>query len=123
MKYKEIRIYPSVWTMDVIISNSEKDLKNISEKRYGIFDDPIMFNQCCSIHSEKKGELNCEKRVVLSLKSLKDKKTIVHELIHAIWHISEYVGYEMSYNTQEWQAVLFEYLYDEILKNNYVDYK
>ena len=57
------------------------------------------------------------------LKNLNDKKVVVHELIHALWHIADYIGYKLTYETQEWQAILFEYLYSEVLdKNGYTEY-
>lgn len=124
MKIKEIRVYPSIWYLDVIVADNQKDLDYISKKRYGIKDDPILPNECSSIDSSKKSELKGERRVVISIKSLDDVETIVHELIYAIWHLARYIGYEIDYDTQEWQAVLYEYLYKEALdKNGYVKYK
>lgn len=124
MKIKTIRIYPSVWTLDVILSSKKKEYEIISQKRYGLVNDNINFNECNSIDTGKDCELKGRRIIVVSFKNLKDKSTIVHELIHVLWHASQYIGYSMTYDSQEWQALLFEYLYKEVLdKNGYKDYE
>ena len=116
MKYKEIKLQPSLWTLDVIVGGSQKKVNKFCKKRYGINDYVDSENdECSEVTTHKKSELKGKRRIVIIIKSLKDKRAVVHELIHAMWMFAKAIGYDMNYDTQEWQAVLFEYLYDEIL--------
>lgn len=122
MKLKTIRIYPSEWDLDVIVGGTKKDLENISKKRYGLTYDFPVHNECTSIDSSKDSELKGRRGVVIILKSF-NKAIIVHEIIHAIWHLSMYIGLEICYESNEWQALLAEYLFDEITnKEGYKTY-
>jgi predicted SprT family Zn-dependent metalloprotease len=47
-----------------------------------------------------------------------DNKVIAHELIHVMWHFAEECNLEMNYNSQEWQAILFEYLFTQCQFDN-----
>ena len=115
MKFKEIKIQPSLWTLDVIVGGSQKKVNKFCKKRYGINDYAEAKNECSIVDTHKKSQLKGARRIVIIMESLKDKRCVVHELIHAMWMLAKGIGYEMNYNTQEWQAVLFEYLYAEIL--------
>ena len=124
MKLKVIRIYPSVWDLDVIVGGTQKELEEISKKRYGLTYNFLQHNECTSIDSAINSELKGRRGVVVTIKNTTDKLTIVHEIVHAIWHIADYIGYKITYDTQEWQAILFEYIFDEITKKEgYQDYK
>ena len=116
MKFKEIKIQPSLWTLDVIVGGSQKKVNKLCKKRYGIGDYmDSEKDECSEVQTHKKSELKGERRIVIIIASLKDKRAVVHELIHAMWMFAKAIGYEMNYNTQEWQAVLYEYLFHEIL--------
>lgn len=117
MKTKTIRIYPSIWEMDIVIGGTKKQLETYSEQRYGLKEDPITHNECITITSSKESELKGKTQFCICLKSLKDKGILVHEIVHLIWHIGESIGYKIVYDSQEWQAVLFEYIYNEILNH------
>ena len=123
MKTKTIRIYPSDWELDIIIGGTKKQLENYSEQRYGLKDDPITHNECNTIASSKESELKGKTQFCICLKSLQNKGIVVHEIVHVIWHIGESIGYKIVYDSQEWQAILFEYIFNEIVKaDGYKEY-
>lgn len=113
--FKEISIQPSKWHLDIIVCKDKKETEQFYKDRYGIPDPEVGENECASIDSAKKGQLKGEHRIVIHLMSLSNKSIIVHELIHALWYTSKAIGYEMNYDSQEWQAVLFEYLFREVI--------
>ena len=103
-----------MWHLDVIVSKNIQLVNRFCKHRYGINDYWDGKNECCTVQSGKDSEVKGHKRIVIVLESLNDKGIIVHELIHAIWYASKQIGYEMNYDSQEWQAVLFEYLFTEV---------
>ncbi len=111
--FKEIKIHPSEWHLDIIVSKNKKEINEFFKKRYGIDDYYDAPNECASVDSGKDSLLKHEKRFAILLETLSNKGVIVHELIHALWHLTKRIGLEMNYDTQEWQAVLYEYLYVE----------
>lgn len=116
IKYKEIPLLPSNWTLDIIESRKHEDeFINFMHKRYGI---PVVdmererfLNTCGAIDSGTKSQLKGETRIVVVVRDVKDMPVLVHELVHAMWHAAKCIGYEMRYESQEWQAVLYEYMY------------
>lgn len=114
--FKEISIQPSIWHLDVIVSKNTRSVNKFCKQRYGIDDYWDGINECSTVQSDKDSQLKGDKRLVIMLESLNNKGVIVHELIHALWHASKAIGYEMNDDSQEWQAVLFEYLFTEVCK-------
>lgn len=122
IKFKEIPLLPSNWTLDVIVSaKDDPHFRQFIHKRYGI---PIVdlerdknLNTCNTIDSGSDSILQGETRIVVILRSLKNKEIVVHELIHALWHAARCIGYEMTVDTQEWQAVMYEYMYVQTLSS------
>ncbi len=114
--FKEIKIQPSEWHLDIVVCKNKKEINQFFKKRYGIDDYYDKPNECASLDSGIDSLLKCEKRVAILLETLSNKGVIVHELIHALWHITKRIGYEMNYDSQEWQAILFEYLFTEVCK-------
>ena len=103
MKYKEIKLQPSLWTLDVITGGTLKKVNKFCKKRYGINDYvESEKDECSEVATHKKSDLKGERRIVIIIKSLKDKRAVVHELIHAIWMFAKVIGYDMNYDTQEW---------------------
>lgn len=125
MKFKEIKILPSLWTLDVLIVEDEKDAIKFQVERYGIrkrhVDTEKNINSVTTMVSSKKSILKGETRIILILENLQCLKTIVHELVHVLWHFGRETGSEITFHSQEWQAILMEYLFDQVLKENYTE--
>lgn len=111
MKMKEIRIRPANWTLDLIICNDQAKLDTFLDERYSVQKLVSSLNVTTNLRLRSTGEM----RIVIALEKM-DYYILVHELVHAMWMIGKHVGYEMNYDTQEWQAVLFEYLYKECVR-------
>lgn len=122
--FKEIKIQPSVWHLDIIVCANPEKIGKFLNKRYGIpihelYDKHIL--DCTTVIEGMKGsDIGEEKRVVVTLAS-KDIVTLVHELVHVLWHASSQIGFEMEWESQEWQALLFENLFIEA--KNFKSYK
>ncbi len=131
IKFKNIRLYPSIQTVDVWIVNDIENLPYAFEKRYGanmeyyhneindIAQSSIAYVQ--NISGTKNSESNAM-NIVAVFFDLKPEY-IVHESIHIIAHASELVGIEFNNKTDEWLACLAEYLFIEISDiKTYIDY-
>lgn len=117
IKLKEIPLLPSHWMLDIVESRKEtKELHNFLKKRYAIPQHELdaleqMIDMCTWVKSSKKSVLKGEKRILIIVSDLRKTNVLVHELVHALWYTAKLVGYEMDHDSQEWQAVLYEYLY------------
>lgn len=126
MRLKEIRIQPSNWMLDVYLYTDIEEFDNPElhehfSKRYGASADyyrewltdgtgPGSF--VTNIGSTNESELNGHNRIVMTYSG--EDNVLVHELLHVLWRYAKLSGCEMNYDTQEWQAILFEYLYDQV---------
>jgi len=123
VKFKSIRAEPSEWELHILIS---KDIAvaDVMHKKYGAskeyYQDDLdgKVGCCMTISSTKDSEQKGKTVVVIYIRE-KSPNIIVHELIHAMWHLTDRIGYEMSYHSQEWQAILFEHLYKEAMADDY----
>lgn len=124
MKIKEVSFPPSTWKMDVYVYQEIKEFEQESiakffSNRYGssvdhykewLEEDAGPF--VAHISSTKESELKGYTRIVLFHDG--SDITIVHELTHALWRYAKLSGCEMNYKSQEWQAILMEYLFKEV---------
>lgn len=125
MKFKQITLHPSEHTLDVIITDdaSDEQITDFIVNKYKVerlhWNDDPFFDYVCNIHYGEKHKLKRAKRILMVLKSMDDEVTLVHELIHVLWYAAKRIGYEMTFETQEWQAILYEYLFKEVKKDNF----
>lgn len=119
IKFKEIPLTPSLWTLDVIIGKDREEVMKFTMDRYDMkeseFVDAQLINTVSWLKSGKKSILKGEQRIVLTLGSL-NERILVHELVHVLWYYGDRTGSEITVDTQEWQAIFFEWLYVECLK-------
>lgn len=117
---KVVDLHPfNEWKLDVFVGGGYKQLNEIFKTRYGLEYDGND-NCVCSIESGIDSELKGHKRIVMRLQSF-DTAIMVHELLHVLWHGSRWIGYEMKYDSQEWQACMIEYLYVQCKDRNTYD--
>lgn len=125
MRFKEIRLFPSVWKVDVILAedSTPEDIVKFMGKRYGIpehlCEAETIIDSVTSLTSSADSQLKGHKRILMVLQDVTDHATLVHELIHVMWHASKFIGLNMNPDSQEWQALFIEYLFTETLKENY----
>jgi hypothetical protein len=120
---KVVDLHPfSEWKLDVFIGGSDSQLNDIFKYRYGVDYDGTE-NCVYTIDSDMQSELKGHTRIVMRVQSF-DTSIMVHELLHVLWHASKCIGFEMNYGTQEWQACMFEYLFDQCRdKKTYTEIK
>jgi hypothetical protein len=121
MKFKEIRLYPSVFTLDVYVVDDASKLTDLFEERYGADEDFILTlhtNLCLSFDTDVNSELKGNRVFVIIFDEIRPN-IVSHELIHLMWQLSEVIGIELNTHSQEWQALFMEYLTSEILKDDY----
>lgn len=121
IKYKEIRVYPSDFIMDVVEAPKEdsKEMIEFLKERYSIntdefFDSHQTWDFCATIEPGTKNKVKNQIRVLLCVDNLDRADIVVHELVHALYRISDFLQLEVHYDSQEWQAVLMEFLFKEI---------
>ena len=119
----EIKLLPSQFTLDVY-KGSLKGIPKAFSKKYGgkkssylDLTEPGYDAFVVDIHSTKDSTIGVDTRIVLVLdENNYSDVLLVHELIHVLWHYARIVGLNMSYESQEWQAITFEYLFEEVSK-------
>jgi hypothetical protein len=75
---------------------------------------------CASYDKPQKGsQREGLKTIIIKLDHLKNRGTIVHELTHALFHLSKYTSQEVTIESQEWVAMWMEKMFNEICKPNY----
>ncbi len=119
-KLRTIKMNPTGFAVDVWKATDIDDLSKCFEKRYGknkeYYKDTINYDCCMTISSKQKSELKGKTRIVVVI--LHDKPHIVvHELFHALFHLSNVSGAEIKYKSQEWGASMIERLYKKAQKN------
>ena len=110
--FKEIPLYPTNYTLDVIVTqNKAKAIKFMKPElcRYQVLD------TVRTIASGNGSVLKGEIRIVLILETF-DPAILVHELVHVLYRLSDRTGIELNQDSQEWQAIAMERLYNEALE-------
>ncbi len=124
MYTKTIPLLPTHFYLDVVITKSTKKAIKYQHDKYGIplhilESEPQQINTVAVIESGKRIKVGGTTRIVIILHSFKPA-TLMHELIHVLWKTSKLSGVELTYRTQEWQALFLEQLYLQITdKSNY----
>lgn len=118
---KEVALYPSLWAVDVWVCDNPNQIAKAFHKRYGASVDYYLEenypNRCIVISSTESSELKGRSQIILQVENF-DMSVIVHELVHVMWAYAKQCGLEMNYKSQEWQAITFEYLYNECQPNS-----
>jgi len=127
IKHKEIKLLPTLFSLDVYIVGekykhnriSEKDRKVIASifvQKYGHgyeywHEQTNSVNEVFQVTGATKSEHGNTKRIVMVINP--HIPTLVHEIIHVLWYLSKYSGLDMDFNSQEWQACMAEYIFTE----------
>lgn len=117
MKFKRIRLYPTLFNLEVWVGKN--DTAALFSKYYGAsveyYEREMTSSNYVVVINSKRTKY---KTIVMQLSSL-NKSIIVHESYHVLKEVSNITGLEMD--NQEWCAYFLEYLFDEIIKNNYTE--
>ena len=111
--YKEVKLDPTHFCLDVWVCNSINLLSKYFNKQYGesveYYKSNVDKNQVCNIVSKTKSILKGEKRIVMNIYNW-NNDIIVHESSHVVFHIAEICGLSIDYNSQEWFCYMLEYI-------------
>lgn len=116
--FKEIELSPTDLVLDVYYGK-QKHFAKESTKRYG-FDinadsrkDYIAY--VTDVWGKRKSEIGKRFRILLYLPVNNYKESIlVHELIHILHHLCQNSGISVNYESQEWEALMTEHLFEKI---------
>lgn len=128
IKFKEIRLYPTEFYLHAYIIGDRDNHGKISDKhrralslifckKYG-GDFESHYEQLndtdfvIKVHPTEKSESNGHIKIVTVLSP--NLNTLVHEVIHILWYIGDTANLDMCYKSQEWQALLAEYIFKEL---------
>lgn len=124
IQLKVLDIEPGGYKLDLWkCKDNEKSIKQLAKafsKRYGASEEYYLNdhtpNYCSMFDSTKKSKLKGKVRIVVVYDGR--LKCLLHELIHVIWEYGKKSGSgsEMNYQSQEWQAILYESLYTQAIK-------
>jgi hypothetical protein len=120
-KFKTIQLHPTHFECDVWVTEISPKLVQLFKKRYGLRKKDIIItneNECSIVYSSDKSDLKGEIRILLILSEL-EAGLIIHESYHILKHLCKLTGVTTDYHSQEWSAYFLEYIYKEIVKNNY----
>ena len=128
IRFKEIKLLPTEFNLHAyvvgdryshsIISNKDRRLlADVFHKRYGAeseyyYSDLDRVDSVQTLNTTVKSESKGSTTIVMVISPY--LKSLVHELIHVLWHLSHTSGLDMDYNSQEWQACMYEYLFTEL---------
>ena len=126
IKLRNIKMIPMGFSVDVWKGKNVNELAKCFQKRYGREADYYLeriYTDCClTIHSKKKAELKGRSVVVVVI-MIDKPHVIVHELYHALFHLSRLTGAEIKYNAQEWGARMLERLFKKSCQNEkFIEY-
>lgn len=117
--FKEIPLYPTNYTLDVIVTQNKAKAIKFMKHRYHVKKHKLKRYQVLdtvrTIASGHESILKGEIRIVLILETF-DPAILVHELVHVLYRLSDRTGIELNQDSQEWQAIAMERLYNEALE-------
>ena len=120
--FKTIRLEPSEWDLDVVVTEDLEQYLEFCSKRYGLKDYLKEREEgpwVATFETEKGTELDGEKRILMKLENLKDRGVMVHEMTHVLFHFQEATGVEINTNSQEWIAMFNERIWNELCRPTY----
>jgi len=123
IKFKTFKLYPSEFSLDIWIGEVS-EITPYYLDFYGFInpsceDRKIENNECAIIYAGHGSKAKGEKRIVIKLESLSNLGIVVHEAIHALFDYSKLIGTKLEHDTTEWNALMGEYIFNEIMKDNY----
>jgi len=116
----EVPILPSEWVLDVYVGLNE-NIPGEFIHRYGgsacEYSDLAVGSKMfvTDVRSTIDSVIGGDTRIVLCIEgdSYSDK-ILVHELLHVLWRYGKLSGCSVTDETQEWQSVLLEYLFEKV---------
>lgn len=121
IKLKTIKLPPTLFKLDLLYYDNDPDqMKELQEffyERYGVREPEEEFwykNHLSTIDTGEGSELKGHTRLVMLITQPK-AKVVVHECVHALFHLSQCTGVNINHQAQEWCALFTENLFEDIV--------
>lgn len=125
LKYKIIKLYPTLYSCYVIISKDYMELNDFYKREFGVasyWDKAKVIDSCLRIKAKLKGLKSRETVFAINLSTLKPGY-VIHELTHLLFYLNKEMAAELTYEAQEWVANFCEMVFTEIInKKTYIAY-
>jgi len=114
--FTSIRLYPTLFHVDVWICSDLDVIASHFNKRYGssteYYKEDLRNNSTQDIKPTKDSELKGDYTIVVNIDKL-DFGVLIHELNHAYYHLCEIIGAKTNKESSEWHSYMLEYLFNE----------
>ncbi len=122
IEINNIQIAPTHIMLDVLLGDDIESINERIDTKYDYEFDDTHYGNFIEAMRERQGF--CHQvmrddgipRLLIWVRDKDDLITISHEVIHATWWIQHYSGFKFSYDSQEIQTFLHDYVMYEILK-------
>lgn len=119
IRFKEIRLLPTAFTLDVWVGQDYDRMAKLFKKRYGASKEYYIpelqsANFVATIHGTKKSKIGESIRIIMVLEGF-SPSILVHETTHVCWHLSNVCNVELNYDSQEWHACMMETIVEACL--------
>lgn len=117
MKYKEIKLEPTPFSVKVFYSKDPKEFAPKFKKLYKDGDWDNYFRDAFKNYYAFVSSVNSKKGtdIIVCFNTLRPD-IVVHECVHITWFLQKFTHMEFNYESQEAQAYYVQHLYKEILK-------
>lgn len=122
IKINDIQIAPTNICLDVYMGDEIEQIGEYIDKRYDYEFDDNHYNSFFAVMRERNGfchqVVDEDERIKLIIWILEpdDIITLSHEVIHATWYIQHMTDFKFSWDSQEIQTYLHDYMLYQILK-------
>jgi len=116
-----IRLAPSHLQLDFYAGEDFDKLAWEIDDRYDYEFDDNEYSNFIEVMKERKGfchqvyEEDGTIKLLVWVRDINDMITLSHEIIHATWYIQKFTGFNFSYESQEMQCYLHDYIVEQIL--------
>jgi len=122
-KVEGIRIAPTHLMLDAYFGDDVEAIGEEIDKRYDYDFDDQHYRTFYEVMRERKGfahqvvDEDGMLRLIMWVLDPNDLVTISHEIIHVTWYVQYLSGFRFSFDAQEIQAYLHDYVMEQILKS------
>lgn len=116
-KILDIQLAPTPYTLDVLFGDDIDEISEYIDSNYDFDKEEGDYYKALELRKGFCDEVydeNGMRRILVYVKDKEDLITIAHEVLHVTWYIQYWTGFNFSWDSQEIQAYLLEYIMKEI---------
>jgi hypothetical protein len=117
-----LQLAPTTLLLDTYLGDDTEYVERVIEDKYDMDADDADIHDFIKALDTRRGFLGWvydeegKLRLLMWIRDEEDLVTLSHEVIHATWYMEHFAGFNFSYESQEIQTYLFEYIMTNILK-------